>query len=226
MRFKNLLLLALVLITIQPLYTESGTVNGMVLGQTVNLRAAPYCTATVIMVLKPDCLVKVCEIHNQWYRVKLNDKQEGWIYKEYITIQPDVIESRTRLLAKAHQVTNFAKSYLGSKYNYGGATPFGFDCSGYTMFVYAKFGYKLPHNALSQMNIGNKVSRGDLTSGDLVFFSTLNPSNINHVGIYLGEGDFIHASSGYGRVKVNSLEERYYNTRYRGARRVLNNLVI
>ena len=69
----------------------------------------------------------------------------------------------------------------------------------------------------------NKV---ELIQGDLVFFSTVEPSRINHVGIYLGAGDFIHASSGYGRVKVNSLEDSYYNLRYRGARRVLNNLVI
>ena len=156
----------------------------------------------------------------------MSNNQVGWVYKDYITLQSRVIESRIFFLAKAHQVTDFAKGYLGTKYCYGGATPFGFDCSGYTMFVYAKFGYRLPHNALSHMKIGEQgQSEGfNIRRFSILFYD--EPLNINHVGIYLGEGDFIHASSGYGRVKVNSLEERYYNIRYRGARRVLNNLLI
>jgi NlpC/P60 family/Bacterial SH3 domain len=220
MRLRNLLLLVLVLIIGNTLYAENN-VSGMVIGQTVNLRTEPYGTAMVITTLNLDVLVQVIELHNQWYRIKLNDDREGWIYKDYITVQPLEIESRTNLLAKRQEITDFAKSYLGAKYHYGGATPVGFDCSGYTRYVYAKFGYNLPHNASSQMRVGEKVSREDLILGDLVFFSTAGPSRINHVGIYLGEGDFIHASSGYGRVKVNSLEDNYYNSRYRGARRVL-----
>jgi cell wall-associated NlpC family hydrolase len=226
MKVKILFLLALVLITVNTLYADNKTITGMVIGQTVNLRSEPGWATTVITVLNSGLLVKVLEISDQWYRVKLSDDREGWVYKDYITMQSSRVESRTRFLAKAQELTNFAKSYLGAKYCYGGSSPVGFDCSGYTMYVYARFGYKLPHSALSQMSMGEKVNRGDLDLGDLVFFSTTEPSSINHVGIYLGQGDFIHASSGYQRIKVNSLDESYYNTRYRGARRMLNNMVI
>ena len=89
------------------------------------------------------------------------------------------------------------------------------------MFVFGKFGYKLPHNAFSQNNIGEKIERSALDMGDLIFFKTMRSLSINHVGIYLGDGSFIHAASGAGRIKIDSVFSHYYSSRYWGARRII-----
>jgi cell wall-associated NlpC family hydrolase len=222
MRCKILIFITWALLSISTLYAEKNTVNGMVVGQSVNLRAGPNWTAKVLTTLNRGCMLTVLEINHQWYRVRLTDRCEGWIYKDYITTKAAVIENQCHFLAKAQKITEYAKSYLGVKYSYGGTSPDGFDCSGYTRFVYAKFGYKLPHNALSQMELGEWVNQFDLALGDLLFFSTMYSSPVNHVGIYLGGGDFIHASSGSGRIRIDSMSEPYYSRRYRGARRILN----
>ena len=81
----------------------------MVIGQAVNLRSEPYLAGTVITILNSGVLVKVVELHNQWYRVRLQDEQEGWIYKDFITVEASEIKSRTCLLAKSQAVTDYAK---------------------------------------------------------------------------------------------------------------------
>ena len=109
---------------------------------------------------------------------------------------------------------------------YGGASSKGFDCSGFTMYIYDQYGYNLPHSATSQWNssTGTTVARADLQPGDLVFFCDPARSNgkaCSHVGIYIGDGDFIHASSSRsGGVRINSLSESYYDGYYVGAKRI------
>lgn len=121
----------------------------------------------------------------------------------------------------AQRVLNYARRFLGVGYRFGHSSPSGFDCSGFTMFVYREAGINLPHSASSQANVGLAVSKDDLAPGDLVFFQTYK-QGISHVGIYIGEGKFIHASSGSGYVTISSLSEDYYTARYRGATRILN----
>ena len=111
-------------------------------------------------------------------------------------------------------VVGFAMSFLGTPYVWGGASPSGFDCSGFTMYVYAHFGVSLPHNAAAQFGYGSPVPRGDLQPGDLVFFDGLG-----HVGIYVGGGSFIHSPHTGDVVKVSSLSGWYAST-YVGARRL------
>lgn len=115
--------------------------------------------------------------------------------------------------------------YLGVRYVYGGASPSGFDCSGFTMYVYAQFGYSLPHGANRQLSYGTPISKGDLQPGDLVFFYGTDggdSSSASHVGLYVGDGTFIHASSGSSRcVKYSSLYESYYTNHYLTARRIV-----
>ncbi len=108
---------------------------------------------------------------------------------------------------------------VGVDYKYGGTTKNGFDCSGFTMFVFAKFGIDLPHQSGSQAQLGSKVDRSELKSGDLVFFNT-SGNGISHVGIYMGGGSFAHASSSRGVIIAN-LDESYYQKRYVTARRIL-----
>jgi cell wall-associated NlpC family hydrolase len=101
-------------------------------------------------------------------------------------------------------------------YVWGGASPStGFDCSGFVMYVFAQIGVSLPHHAASQYNYGVPVSRDQLAPGDLVFFDGLG-----HVGIYIGNGQFIHAPHTGDVVKISSLYEDWYSATYYGARRL------
>ena len=113
-----------------------------------------------------------------------------------------------------------ALAYRGTPYVYGGAGRGGFDCSGFTSYLYERRGISLPHSARSQFEIGKRVSRDSLKPGDLVFFHTVTPG-ISHVGMYIGNGRFIHASSRRsGGVRVDSLNGTYYESAFRGARRL------
>ena len=118
----------------------------------------------------------------------------------------------------------YAKNFLGITYVYGGASPRGFDCSGFTKYVFSKIGINLPHQAKQQIEKGTAIqSKMELLPGDLVFFKTNGSSIVNHVGIYLGDNRFIHASSGYGAVRISPLDSGYYYHRYVGARRLISN---
>lgn len=117
-------------------------------------------------------------------------------------------------------VVGTAIAYRGTPYRYGSSGGGSFDCSGFTRFVYARKGVSLPHSAKEQFHQGRSVSRGDLKPGDLVFFHTVT-SGISHVGIYAGNGKFVHASSRRsGGVRVDRLDSGYYSGAFRGARRV------
>ena len=113
-------------------------------------------------------------------------------------------------------VVGIAMQYLGIPYVWGGASPSGFDCSGFIMYVYAQLGVSLPHHAASQYNYGVPVSRDQLAPGDLVFFNGLG-----HAGIYIGGGQFVHAPHTGDVVKISSLSDSWYSATYYGARRIL-----
>jgi cell wall-associated NlpC family hydrolase len=112
-------------------------------------------------------------------------------------------------------VVGIAMQYLGVPYVWGGASPSGFDCSGFVMFVYAQMGISLPHLAAAQFNYGTPISSDQLEPGDLVFFDGLG-----HVGIYIGGGQFIHAPHTGDVVKISSLGESWYSATFVGARRL------
>lgn len=111
----------------------------------------------------------------------------------------------------------------GTKYKYGGTSTSGFDCSGFVQYIFDKMGYDLPRRSADQATEGDKVAKADLKAGDLVFFDTNGPNNgeITHVGIYVGDGKFAHASTSKG-VIIQELDSSYYKPRYVTARRVLN----
>jgi cell wall-associated NlpC family hydrolase len=122
--------------------------------------------------------------------------------------------------AMSRTVVSDAMSYMGVPYVFGGNTPSsGFDCSGYVRYVFANAGIYLPRTADVQYNCGYAVSTSELAPGDLVFFETYCPGP-SHVGIYVGDGNFIHASSSRG-VTISSLSSSYYSAHYLGARRVM-----
>jgi cell wall-associated NlpC family hydrolase len=126
------------------------------------------------------------------------------------------VSHATAVAHKQAKVVRFARHFLGTRYAYGGTSPLsGFDCSGFTRFVYGHFGIALPHYSGAQFGMGRRVSRWGLRPGDLLFFDGLG-----HVGMYIGSGLFIHAPHSGTNVSIASLNG-WYSGRYDGARRLL-----
>ena len=117
--------------------------------------------------------------------------------------------------SRSQRVVAIAKKHLGARYRWGGASPAGFDCSGFVMYVYGHVGVGLPHNAAKQYRYGALVTRERLEPGDVVFFDGLH-----HNGIYIGGGRFIHARREGGGVMISGLGESWYWTRWVGGRRL------
>ena len=158
----------------------------------------------------------LCE--NGWVQIRYKG-QTAYVSGDYVTDYKEVDHTATE---GAVEVANFAMTFVGYSYVYGGASPSsGFDCSGLVYYCYGQFGYKLNRVADDQMDNGTAVSYDSLQVGDLVFFGS--GSYANHVGIYIGNGNFVHAANPSSGVRVSSLNETYYATRYIGARRIILN---
>ena len=130
-------------------------------------------------------------------------------------------EASTPASGNASAVVSYAKQYLGCRYVMGGSSPSGFDCSGFTSYVYKHFGISLSRTSSAQASNGTAVSRSNLQPGDILIFNNTSNSSVGHVGIYIGGNSFIHAANPSKGVIITSLSESYYAQRYVGARRVL-----
>ena len=191
------------------------TTYGRVNSDGVNVRSAASTDSSVLTTIEEDAIVTVNGLVDGWYDVTCEYGTEGYIRSDFL----DLTESSS----SNSDIAATAKQYLGTGYVYGGASPRGFDCSGFTMYVYSQHGYSLPHSATSQWQsgLGTRVySISELQPGDLVFFN--DPSRnagraCSHAGIYTGDGQFIHTSSSRsGGVIVSSLTSGYYNTYFVG----------
>ena len=191
------------------------TTYGRVNSDGVNVRSAASTDSSVLATIEEDAIVTVNGLVDGWYDVTCEYGTEGYIRSDFL----DLTESSS----SNSDIAATAKQYLGTGYVYGGASPRGFDCSGFTMYVYSQHGYSLPHSATSQWQsgLGARVySISELQPGDLVFFN--DPSRnagkaCSHAGIYTGDGQFIHSSSSRsGGVIVSSLTSGYYNTYFVG----------
>ena len=207
--------------------------------QSVNLRQKADKTSQVIKTLTLNTKVTVLSSTNGWAYVDANGtkgyiaetlltstqketSRSGLTTREKETQATSTTESKTTSTASnttattsASSVVSYAKQFLGCKYVYGGTTPSGFDCSGFTQFVYKHFGITLNRTAAAQYSNGKAVT--DLQAGDLVMFGK---SGINHVGIYIGGNTFIHAANSSRGVTTDTLSSGYYKTNYVGARRI------
>ena len=147
----------------------------------------------------------------QWVEVMLPSGRSGWIKEEKILFKPKGPQ-------RPEEIVKTAKMYLGVPYLWGGTTSLGVDCSGFIFTVYKMNGYIIPRDAESQFNYCEHIEDEKLLPGDLVFFTTYLPGP-SHVGIYMGDGNFIHASSSKG-VTVSSINGDYYKCRYLGGGRI------
>lgn len=118
------------------------------------------------------------------------------------------------------EITRTAYAYRGARYRRGGLSSRGFDCSGFVKYVYATKGISLPHSSRDMYSCGTPVAKSDLREGDIVFFANTYRRGISHVGMYVGNGEFIHASTTRGGVRVDKLDDAYFRNKYAGARRI------
>ena len=124
-------------------------------------------------------------------------------------------------IAPGNQVADLAQQYVGSRYIWGGSSPAGFDCTGFVMFVFSQFGVSLPHNEAGQLAAGDRISSYDLQAGDVLVFANTYRAGLSHVGIYLGDGQFVHAVDERHGVQINNLWDGYWGPRFVGAAREL-----
>jgi cell wall-associated NlpC family hydrolase len=139
-----------------------------------------------------------------------------------LTLSNILFKNKKSVLDKCKRIATVAKKKLGNKYVWGATGNRNcFDCSGFTKFVYKKNGIDIPRTSINQSKYGKFVKRSNLKKGDLIFFDTSKRRKgyVNHVGIYLGDNKFIHASSAKKKVVITSLDKNFYSNRYKGARR-------
>ena len=127
--------------------------------------------------------------------------------------------SRARSGFDGYALVGTALSLRGTPYRNGGADPNGFDCSGFTQFVFSQYGLSLPREVREQYRVGKSVEPRDLAPGDILFFTTTDPGP-SHVAIAIGGDEFVHAPSSTGVVRVEHLSSSYWSPRYLGARRL------
>lgn len=197
------------------------TADGRVNGDGVNVRAAASADAESLATVNTGSAVTVNGFADGWYAVTCQYGTTGYIRSDFVDL------TSASAAGSASGVVSVAKQYLGTRYSYGGASPSGFDCSGFTMYCFQQMGVSLPHSATSQWQsgAGQKItSTSGLQSGDLVFFCDPSRSNgkaCSHAGIYIGGGQFIHASSSRsGGVIISDLTSGYYNTYFVGGMRI------
>ena len=190
---------------------------GIITGGTINVRVGASVEAERLTQVTTGKKVTILEqTENGWYKISFDGKT-GYVLDDYVYEGDSLPASSV-----GEQVAAMAAQYVGTRYVYGGSAPGGFDCSGLTMYLYKQFGYSLPHTASGQYaNCGVKVSRSNLQPGDLVFFTSSGAGGkINHVAVYTGNGQIIHARYSVGKVHINYLSESYYNKNYVGAIRI------
>lgn len=212
-------------------------IDGRVTASVVNFRSAPSTDSSALGQLTENTVVTIIGFENGWYHV-ISNEVEGYIHPDYVSattaylpsaatvdieseptptaaVPTTVSQTRTDLIA-------FAKQYLGTKYTYGGRSPSaGFDCSGFVYYVFKNFGYTLNPGASTQMDSVTVIKRAELIPGDLVFFNNGSARRASHVGIYIGDGQFIHATTPGNPLSINSLDSGYYSRYFVGGGRVL-----
>ncbi len=186
---------------------------GVVVGGTINVRTGPGTNHSKITSVRSGKSVTILGEENGWYKLSFDDVT-GYIRADFLT------ETSNDVSAVGTAVAAASWNYMGVPYVYGGASPSGFDCSGFTQYLFKQHNISLPHSATSQYNnCGEYVAKENLQPGDLVFFSDSSHA-IGHVAVYVGDDTIVHARSSVRAVVENKLSSNYYTNHYVGAKRI------
>jgi cell wall-associated NlpC family hydrolase len=214
---------------------------GWVARPTVNLRSGPGLDYPQVTDTAFGMAFIVLERKDQWYRAAFSDGSVAWVAAWLVDTREQRLARCARMAMIASggaaqssmigsaltagsdlggKIVELAGRFLGYPYVHGGESPSGFDCSGFVRYVHRQFGIDVSHDTRDLFAQGNPVEREQLSPGDVVFFRNTYRSGISHVGIYLGDDRFIHASTHRTGVRTSSLQQPYYAARYAGARRM------
>lgn len=202
----------------------------------LNVREEPTKDSKLVTSIQRGDKVTYYETVGEWARIITWTDRKGYVLAKYLVDSADKVEKPTVSRSSsskaevaqpqsvegqtlADKIVAYSKTLLGVPYVWGGSTTKGFDCSGFTKYVFAKFGVSLPRSSYAYSSIGTKVSRSELQKGDILLWDIDKNGTVGHVGIYIGDGMFIHASSSKRKVVTRSLAT--YSEKYLGARRVL-----
>ena len=197
------------------------TITQYVTATTLNVRSGAGTSYSVLGSLSKGTKVEVISTTNGWSKINYNGSI-GYVSSQYLS-SSSTDSSTSTTSSSVNKVISLAKSLLGTSYVWGAQGPSTFDCSGFTYYVFKNAAnITLPRVSQDQSTYGTYVSKSNLKVGDLVFFDTngANDGNVSHVGIYLGNHQFIHASSSKGKVVISEMSS-YYSGAYVNARRVL-----
>lgn len=225
--------------------------NGSVTGSSVNIRSGPGTNYPKVKTANKGDSLYIIGLNNGWYKVLL-DNSTGYIRSDYLELKEIPYENRASAqspkyfrggkaigalpvnasraasavsysgYATGAQIVEKAEQYLGTPYVYGGASPSGFDCSGFVYYVFGTFGISVGRVPSAQNSVGTYVAKSDLRPGDIVLFSgTGGSGGISHSGIYVGGGQFIHSPNSRSTVSFADLTTGYWSQHYYTARRVV-----
>jgi len=213
------------------------TARGRVSGNVVNMRVRPNLSSSVLVSHNNGTEMNIIGINDGWYKVE-HGSHTGYIRSDLMTLLPDGASSSgsssagTRSAASSstpsqnlplgQQVADYGVSFVGTGYKWAGNSPStGFDCSGFVVYVMRHYGISVTRTSSGQYrDNGTHVDKSDLIPGDLVFFSS-NGHSVTHVGIYIGNGKFVHASGTRVGVVISNLNSSYYTRVWWGAKRVI-----
>lgn len=207
--------LTLLTLSINSVAAETGYVSCNLL----NVRVSPSTSSGIVTQLEKNASFEIIYTDNGWYNIRMQGGKTGFVASQYVTKNSTAVNSNASDVAK--RIASDAYNYIGCRYSYGSSGPSAFDCSGFTSYLYKRQGYSLPRTSNSQGSYGTYVEKQNLTAGDLVFFSNRSDRKINHVGVYVGNNNFIHASTSVRGVVIDNLGSDYYKRNYVTARRIL-----
>lgn len=208
--------------TTAPSTTEQATVSA---SGGLNLRSEASTNGQSLTVIPDGSSVVITSTREDGWSEVVYGNLTGYVSNDYlVNFQSGTNNegSSSHAKTKGEEVVEYAKQFLGVPYVYGGTSPEGFDCSGFTYYVYKHFDVTLNRTSSTQSLNGTSVNKKDLQPGDLVFFCQNGSSSIGHVGIYVGNDQFIHSPQTGDVVKISSMASASYSLRYAGARRIFN----
>lgn len=194
------------------IFPESIGMRGKVSKGKINVRTAPGLFSDVIG-YKSNTDIMITGKYEDWYRIEESDK-EAWINSQYVSVQNTEYIPEIPMLGR--QIVEYGKKFIGTPYVWGGTSlNAGVDCSGFTQGIYKEFDISINRTSSMQVLNGRPVSKKELKEGDLIFFDTNGDNNgrISHVGVYAGDGEFIHSNSSKG-ISISSLDNSYYKRNY------------